>query len=149
MILGCKRIHKPSRTLPEFLRILWSYANPKSNLHHRTEISSMASLNPKSSISNAFSKTLYWLIFFKKNAYFERKFIKYLMELRWVGTNHLKVFEKWMLWVVSFSGVDVFLLIWILFALDFYFYILSSGYRNRKFSKKVSKSLFTKKPELR
>ena len=41
-----------------------------------------------------FSNTLYWLIFFKKNTYFERKFIKYLMELTWVGNNHLKVFWK-------------------------------------------------------
>ena len=31
---------------------------------------------------------------FKKNAYFERKFIKYLMELLWVGSNHLKDFCK-------------------------------------------------------
>ena len=38
-----------------------------------------------------------------------------------------------MLWVVSFLGVDAFLTILILFALDFYYYILSSGYRNRKF----------------
>ena len=35
-----------------------------------------------------------WLYFFRKNVYFERKFIKYLMELTWVGSNHLKTFWK-------------------------------------------------------
>ena len=35
--------------------------------------------------------------------------------------------------VISFLGVDAFLPIWILFVLDFYFYIFSSGYFKRKF----------------
>ena len=60
-----------------------------------------------------------WVLIFK-NASFESKFIKYLMELTWAGSNHLKVF-----WEIdalsSFSGTDVFLRIWILFALDVYY----------------------------
>ena len=43
MVLGCKRIHKPGRTFQDFDGFSWSYASPKSNLHPRTEISSMAS----------------------------------------------------------------------------------------------------------
>ena len=41
-------------------------------------------------------------------------------------------FEEWMLWVISFMGVNAFVLGRILFALDFCYYILSSGYHNRK-----------------
>ena len=39
-----QRIHKPGNT---FSRFSQSYAGPGSNLHTRTEISSMASLTPK------------------------------------------------------------------------------------------------------
>ena len=61
---------------------------------------------------------------FFKNAYFERKFLKCLRKLTWVGSNDLNFFEKWMLWVVRFWGADnVFLTIWISFALNFYYYI--------------------------
>ena len=44
-----------------------------------------------------------------------------------------------MLWVASFWGLDAYLPIWILFALDFCCHIVSSAYRNRK-----SESLFMK-----
>ena len=54
MVLRCKRIHKPGRTL-NFHGFSWSYAGRKSNLHPRAEISSMASLNPKSSIARTVS----------------------------------------------------------------------------------------------
>ena len=47
-----------------------------------------------------------------------------------------------MLWVVSFLENDAFLPIWISFAIDFYSYIFSSGYRNKKFKMKISESLF-------
>ena len=63
--------------------------------------------------------------FLKKH--FERKFIQYLMDSQGLEATIWKFFEEWMLWVVSFLGVDAFLSIWILFALDFY------CHRNRKF----------------
>ena len=67
---------------------------------------------------------------------------KYLMELTAHGSQATtqKFFEKWMLLVVSFKGINAFLPIWILFPLDFYCYILSNGYRDRKFQRIVSES---------
>ena len=82
----------------EFLQIFMKLAGPKPNLHPRTEMSSMALLTPKLSIYCYFFKYFvltdffYFLFFFK--VCFERKFIKYLMELTWAGSNHLKVFWK-------------------------------------------------------
>ena len=52
---------------------LWSYAGPKSNLHPRTEI---PSLTQKLS---TFCYVFKYFVFtdLKKNAYFDRKFIKF------------------------------------------------------------------------
>ena len=50
MVLGCKVIHKPGRTFSGFSWIFIKFAGPKSNLHPRMEISSLASLTPKLSI---------------------------------------------------------------------------------------------------
>ena len=67
MILGCKRISKPRRTLSGFLCLSWSYAGPNFNLHPCTEISSMVSLTPKSSICYYFFKDYLLIDFlFKK-----------------------------------------------------------------------------------
>ena len=45
-----KKRHKPRRALDGFLKIFMELVGPKSNLHPRTEILSVASLTPKSSI---------------------------------------------------------------------------------------------------
>ena len=45
------------------------------------------------------------ILFFKKNIYFEGKFVKYLMELTWVGNNHLKFFWKMDALSMSFLGL--------------------------------------------
>ena len=52
------------------------------------------------------------------------------MNLNRSETTVWKFFEKCLRWVV-FLGVDAFLPIWILFALDFYCYTLNNGYRNQ------------------
>ena len=59
-----------------------------------------------------------WLYFFRKNAYFEQKFIKCLTELTWFESNHLKIFWK--------MGIDASLSIWILYAPDFHCYTVFS-----------------------
>ena len=127
MTLGCKRIHKPRPTLSGFLRIFMEFCGSKFPLAPPYRILSIASLATKSSLCCYFFKYFVLTDFFWKKAYFKRKFIKYLMELTWVGSNHLKVFWKWMLWLVSVLGIDT-LPIWILFALNLYCYILSTGY---------------------
>ena len=124
-------IHKPRRTLSEFLRFFWELYGSKVKLAPFTEISSIGSLTPKSPIRCYFFK-YYWLIL-KKNAYFDRNL------LHFNGTGMARkqpfegFFEKWMVWVVSFLGLNAFLPIWVLFALDFCCYITSSGCRNKKF----------------
>ena len=110
----------------DFCGFSWRYAGPQSNLHSRMEISSMALTTPKSPMLLRFQ--ILCIDQLKKNSYFDRKLTKSESE-----ATIWKFFEKWMLWVVSFLGVDAFLPIWILFALDVYCYILSSGYRNWKF----------------
>ena len=55
------------------------------------------------------------------------------MELYGSEASIWKFFEKWMRWVVSFWGVDAFLPIWVLFALDFYCYTLNSVYSYKTF----------------
>ena len=94
----------------DFYRFLGSYAGPKSNLHPRTEISSMASLTPKLSIYCYYFKyfVLTDFFLFKKNTYFARKFIKFQWNLHGSEGTIWKIFEKWMLWVVSFLGVNAF-----------------------------------------
>ena len=71
--------------IPGFLRIFMGLCGSKVQFAplHRNFIS----------FGNYFVLTVF-LFLKKKNAYFERKLIKYLMELIWVGSNHLKVFCK-------------------------------------------------------
>ena len=136
MILWWKRIHKPRRALSEFLRIFLESSSPKSILHPRTEIFLKALLTPKSSICCYVFKyfVLTNLFFCLKTVYFDRKIFKFSWNLhRLEATIWTFFFEKCMLWVVSFFGINAFLPIWIIFALDFYCYILRSGYCNRKF----------------
>ena len=45
----------------DFHRFSWSYAGPKSNLHPRTEISTMASLTPKLSTVKVDTKIYFWI----------------------------------------------------------------------------------------
>ena len=106
---------------------------PKSNLHPRTKISLIGVTNPEIVYMLLLFQMLcsYWYCL-KKNAYFDRKFIKFSWNLHGSEATIWKVL-KWMLRVVSFMGVDAFLPIWILFALDFYCDIHSFSYRNRKF----------------
>ena len=124
----------------DFYRFSWSYAGPKSNLHPRKKISLIGVTNPA---------IVYMLLLFQIICihWFQKKAVtltENLMELTWIGSNHLKVFRKWMLGVVSVLRVNAFFPIWILFAPDFFCDILSSGYRNRKFQRKVSEFLFVK-----
>ena len=72
---GVMRVHNPTRTIAR------NYINGAAN----PEIAFMLLLFQILCIN--------WF-FFRKSAYFKRKFIKYLMELTWVGSNHLKVFWK-------------------------------------------------------
>ena len=118
--------HKPRRTLFGFLRIFMALCRSTVQLALTHEISSMALPTPKSPMLLRFQ--ILCIDQLKKNSYFDRKLTKSESE-----ATIWKFFEKWMLWVVSFLGVDAFLPIWILFALDVYCYILSSGYRNWKF----------------
>ena len=110
-----------------------SYMGPKSSLHRRTEISSFNWCHESRNCLYAatFSNALYCFLFIKKTLIFT----EVLLNFNGTYMDRKKQFEsfwKWMLWVVSFSGVDAFLPIWKLFALGFYCDILSSGYRNRK-----------------
>ena len=50
MVLGCKRLHKPGRTFPDFYGLSYIYLCLKSNLHPCPKISAMAILPSKSSI---------------------------------------------------------------------------------------------------
>ena len=105
-ILGCKRTHKPRRTLPGFFTDFMELCGSKDQIApwHENFINDVA--NPKSSIRCYFFKYFVLTGFLKKYwTKIEQKFIKYLMEPTWVGSNHLKFSEKWMLWVVSFLGL--------------------------------------------
>ena len=94
LILGCKRIHKQRRTLPGFLRIFMGLCGSKVQVTplYRNFINDVT--NPK---------IVYMLLLFKylltvmtdlkKKKMLtlkENSLIKYLMELTWVGRNHLK-----------------------------------------------------------
>ena len=96
LILGCKRIHKPGRTVPGFLQIFMELCQSKAQLAppHGNPINGAA--NPEIVYMLLLFQILCidWFYFFLKYVYFERKFTKYLMELAWVGSNHLKVFRK-------------------------------------------------------
>ena len=69
-----------------------SYTGPKSNLYPRTEISSIGSLTPTSPLS-CYCFKYYWLILKKKTLTLTETYY-ILMELAWLGSNHLKVFLK-------------------------------------------------------
>ena len=145
MILGCKRIHKPKRTLSGFLRIFMKLCRSKVQLAppHGNFINGVA--NPEI----VYTLLLFQILCIDWYYYFEGKLIKYLMDLHGSKAAIWIFFEKWMLWVVSLSGVDAFLPIWILFAPDFYCYILSSGYRNRSFRGKYQNFNLSNKTDLR
>ena len=131
MILGWKRIHKSKRRRSGFLRISMDLCGSKVQLppQHGNFINGVA--NPEIVLLIFQIHCIDW--FSLKNAYFDRKFIDFWWNLHGSEANIWNIFEKWMLWAVSFLGVDAFLPILILFALDLYCYILSSGYSNRKF----------------
>ena len=134
MILGWKRIHKPRRTLSGFLQMFMELCGSRVQLAppHGNFINGVA--NPEIVYMLLCFQILCidWF-FFKKKRLLWQKFCQILMQLTWSEATIWKFFEKWMLWVVSFLGVDAFFPIWIWFALDFYCYILSSGYRSSKF----------------
>ena len=107
---------------------------PKSNLHPRTKISSIGVTNPEIVYMLLLFQMLciYWCCFLKKTLTLTEN----LLSFHGTYMDRKQPFErfwKWMLRVVSFLGVDVFLPIWILFALDFYCDIHSFSYGNRKF----------------
>ena len=108
LILGCKRIHKPRRILSGFLRIFIELCGSKVQLAPlqgnfingvaKPEIVCMLLLFQILCIDGFY--------FLKKNIYFEGKFVKYLMELTWVGNNHLKFFWKMDALSSEFFGFD-------------------------------------------
>ena len=90
-----------------------------------------------------------WLYFFRKNAYVEQKFIKYLRELTWFESNHLKIF--WTMDALSsyfFFGIDAFLSIWILYAPDFHCYTLFSpiSWHSKRRAPLISRQLLFHRP---
>ena len=118
---------------------------PKSNLHPRMEISSIGSLTLKSPLS-CYCFKYYWLILKKKkNAYFDRNL------LHFNGTGMARkqplesFFEKWMFWVVTCLGLNAFLPIWVLFALDFVVILLAVVTATRSFRGKHQYLYFIKK----
>ena len=128
MISGWKRIHKPRRTLSGFLRIFMELCRSKVQLvpPHGNLISGVSIPEIAYMLLRFQILCIDWF-FLKKKRLLWQKTYRILMKLTWVGSNHLKVFW-WMLWAISFSGVDAFLPIWILFALDFYCYILKQEF---------------------
>ena len=95
MILGCKRIHNPRRTLSGFLRTFsMEICGSKVQIArpHGFFINGVA--NPKILSMLLLFQILCIDWFFIKNTYLERKFIKYFIYLAWVGCNHLKAFWK-------------------------------------------------------
>ena len=145
MVLGCKRIHKP-RTLPGFLRIFMEFCGSKVQL-----------APPHGHFTNGVANPEIDQMLLPFHMYFLlTDFLKETLSLNenslfngtYVGRQ--QPFESFLKngcsELVGFFGVDAFLPVRIFFALDFYCYILSSGYRNQKFQKKVSESLFIKNP---
>ena len=139
-------IHKPGRTLSGFLRIFWELYVSKVKL---------ASLHGNFINWVANPEITYKLLLFqilltdtlkeKKNAYFDRNL------LHFNGTGMARkqplesFFEKWMFWVVTCLGLNAFLPIWVLFALDFVVILLAVVTATRSFRGKHQYLYFIKK----
>ena len=63
----------------DFYRFSWSFAGPKSNVHSRTEMSSIGVTNPEIVFILILFQILCidWFFLKKTSAHFDRKFIKF------------------------------------------------------------------------
>ena len=139
-------IHKPRRTLSGFLRVFWELYGSKVQFAppHGNFINCVA--NPEITYKLLLFQILLTDTFLnKKNAYFDKNL------LHFNGTGMARkqpfesFFEKWIFWVVSCLGLNAFLPIWVLFALDFVVILLAVVTATRNFRGKHQYLYFIKK----
>ena len=143
-------IHKPRRTLSGFLRVFWELYGSKVQFAppHGNFINCVA--NPEITYKLLLFQILLTDTFLnKKNAYFDRNL------LHFNGTGMARkqpfesFFEKWIFWVVSCLGLDAFLPIWVLFALDFVVILLEWLPQEEILEENISTFILSKRRNLR